>query len=158
MKLKKRIFSMLLATVMCMTMGVSVSAATPESFENETVSETAVSLDGYEIMTIDSSISGYGQKTISSSSNGIIVQCTSSGAGGMGITIKTSCSAGTRKVDFIGGDPYNNLTTKITDGSMTTNDEVKYSNMWQNNCTTYLIAFDCPEGSPDFLVQVWIYG
>ena len=85
------------------------------------------------------------------------IPVTSSGIGGMGITVKTTCSAGTYDVDVLGmcqkGDASG------FSRHMTTNSQIEVNNLLQfGNVTEYIICMNTKSGTPNYQVEVWIYG
>lgn len=161
-KIKRQIFSVLLALTLCFTCAIPTFAA-EESPEDSFVStkETA-KLYTFDVSDTDgasitrSSISGYNQKTLTSSNGMIEIPVSSSGIGGMGITIKTNCS-GNYQLEYIGyvsgGEPASDIS-----GSMTSNDNKEHHNLWHGVGTSeYTLVFKIPQGV-SVNVQVWIYG
>lgn len=179
MKLINRLFSVLIAVVMCLSLGFSSYATnyTSEDIGNDTtqkepiykvsylVNDCGISVLNSDIhsgnipLSLTSSISGYAKKTVSGGSQYIIIPCTSSGIGGMGITIKTSCSSGTYTVNYSGCCQPGNGTASTIKGSMTTNSEKQINNLYQfGDVSEYYILLSTSNDTPSYTVTVWIYG
>lgn len=160
-KIKKRIFSVLLTLALCLTCAMPTFAAEKAPAEASSTEKTAklytfeVSGDAERSVT-RSSISGYNQKSITASNDYIFVPCSVSGSGGMGITIETSCSAGTYSMEYAGA-PSIGVGYSIG-GTMSTNDHVEIHDLFHGtNLEEYFITFNPPSGV-SVLVKVWIYG
>lgn len=174
-KIVKRILVALMATVVCMSFGLTASAVelhmedyngtaqcdTPYELRYSVTDSGVVLLNSGSIspMSYYSSISGYSSKTVDGGSQYIIIPCTSSGIGGMGITIKTSCSKGNYTIQFAGCCQPGNGSASTIEGTMTTNEEKYFDNLWQlGNVTEYYILLSTASGTPSYTVSVWIYG
>lgn len=144
-RLVKRFIAVLTATVMCLSLGLTVSAT-----------ETTPVGEPFSVDSTTSSISGYEQKTVTSTSPSFLVYCTSDGIGGMGITINNTCSTNYR----IGVSVYEGDTGVLLIDNQTayTDREVQFHDLFHWGGGPYLIKFhDIPEGV-SVLSQVWIYG
>ena len=159
MKKIKRFASILLALVMCIACSIPALAVdTIASEKKDDLLYNAVyevSDSGVELLR--SSINGYGHTTLSGGAKYMYIPVTSSGIGGMGITVKTTCSAGTYDVDVLGmcqkGDASG------FSRHMTTNSQIEVNNLLQfGNVTEYIICMNTKSGTPNNQVEVWIYG
>lgn len=153
----KRIFTFLIATVTCLSMGLNTFAA--EATTSSTI-DNPNDITEDNIIIPRGSIGGYATGSISSEKNYIVIYCTSTidpnQTSGMGITVQTRCSKGNYVVGVHGY--ANDAKASSFEGSMTTNDETYYGGT-QWGCTKYTVYFsNIPSNCPPFDVTVWIYG
>ncbi len=186
MKKFTRVFALLMAVVMVLSMSTAAFAATPETISAEEVTETSsnvlyeatyrvssdsgitlVSSSGDSSIMPLSSVGGFNQKGMWGTdknwgdNNYLFLDCSGSGYGGMGITIKTSCSYGNYQIQFAGAATAYAGDASTISGEMGTIDEVQFHNLWQRDLQEYFIVFAPADGVtyvPDYFVQVWIYG
>lgn len=163
MKLSRRLFACLLAVVLCFSASASASAT-----EIETVDSTLPSVMPNEntdvfsknnsgVMPL-SSLSGYGYQRIYKGNHIMIIDCDSSGFGGMGITIKTE-SSNSYPITVLGAPLEGcGYASEIPRTAMTTNQEIQLHDLAHFSLGRYVIAFDIPDGTPEFDAYVWIYG
>lgn len=175
----KKFLASILALAMTFAMSTTSFAATPSEFTTEETIESSSNIIGEatyrvsnsEITLIDyegdsdivtlatkSSVDGYNQTTVSGGYGTLYIRCSGSGTGGMGITIRTGCSYGDYPIHFHGYSMYGEA-SEIS-GDMNTNETKEINNKWQSNLSEYVISFSAydDDGTPDFLVKVWIYG
>jgi len=175
----KKFLASILVLAMTFVMSTTSFAATPSEFTNEEtvagssnvigeatyrVSNSGITLVDYEgdsdIVTLStkSSVDGYNQKTVSGGYGTLYIRCSGSGTGGMGITIRTGCAYGDYRIHFHGYSTFGEA-SEIS-GDMNTNDTKEINDKWQSNLSEYVIDFSAydDDGTPDFLVKVWIYG
>lgn len=164
MKKLSRLFILCLVIAFCLAATTTSFAAdleptSPSSDSHQLIGCVTLSVDenGVTPISARSSISGYGHVTINGEGQGVYINCTSSGFGGMGITVKTSCSSGTKNIQMF-GTPVIGSASVISVRGMTTNQELKFNNLQQDNLKRYFIGLTCPSGTPPFLAEVWIYG
>ena len=107
-----------------------------------------------------SSIGGYGTQTISAGKTMMLVYTDSDSGifgGGMGITIETSCSAGTYDF-YVSAAAEGNRGSGLINVKLNTNQHWYDNDLYQYGPAYYAFFFDVPDGTPDFNVQIWIYG
>lgn len=155
MKKTNRIFSLILALVMCLSISIPAFATEVPTEDNILVSQSN------EGITPMSNISGYGSATIKpGKSDFVVVYCQGSGIGGMGITVKTTCSAGTvNNVTFAGKATSSVLGGAEIDGTMSTNASMSYHNLYNGGVSVYSVLVQIPANAPgNVFVEVWVYG
>lgn len=163
MKLTRRLFSCLLALALCLSMSVSAFATEIETVDNTVApvvykdNMDASSGDDSGIMPL-SSLSGYAYQRIYKGNHIMFIDCDGSGIGGMGITIKTDCST-VNPIKVVGHVADGcGFASEIKSTPMTTKQELKLNNLSHMGLSRYIIAFDIPDGTPEFDAYVWIYG
>lgn len=155
-KTSRRFLTLLLALVMCMSVGITASAAEMPQGTPNVEAQAVASAEDSGIMPL-SSVSGYARKTLTKGNNMILVECDGEGIGGMGVTIRATSSSG-GSVSFSGASYGSYSGASDISGSVVLNGPDKeFHGLWHNQLAYYAIVFDIPDGvSID--VQVWIYG
>lgn len=141
-KMVKRILAVMISTIMCLSLGLTVSAETVASSSNTFSTNNARSM-----------ISGYEQLSITPDHRSIVIYCDIQGNGGMGITIKNSCTETYNVGVQILSPDYND---PIYTGTMSTNSEIQFHNLYHYTGNPYIVVFS--NVGTSFLTQVWIYG
>lgn len=161
MKKLSKLFSLLVVVALCLAMSVPAFAADVNADTNSNRLIGCVTLrvdeNGTTPISTRSSISGYGHVTINGDGQGVYINCNGEGFGGMGVTVKTTCSSGTHTIQMF-GMPVMGDASIISSRNMTTNQELKFNNLWQSDLSRYFVGLTCPSGTPPFLAEVWIYG
>ncbi len=141
-KLSKRFIAFLTAAIMCLSLGLSVSA------------ESINSPSG--TFSTNSSISGYEQANLTKDKAAMLIYVDAEGIGGAGITVKTSCSAHYRiGLSVFSPDMSEAVCDNIT---FYTDSEVQFHDLIQMGGNPYVVILhDIPEGVTVF-TQVWVYG
>lgn len=151
-KMFRRLFTLLLAAVTCLTMGLNAFAV-----EDTTSNSASTNLATDDGIMPRGNISGYAYAVISPQNTEMTIYCDSFvlpfETSGMGITVETKCSGGTYNVGVRG---YARKGTAGTfDSSMTTNDH-RYWSLNHKGCSEYVVYFTGV--TTEFEAQVWIYG
>lgn len=141
-KTLKHFLAVLISAAMCLSLGLTVSAETPNPSSNNFSTNNARSM-----------ISGYEQLSITPNNRSIVIYCDIEGNGGMGITIKNSCT----ETYNVGIQIYSpDYSEPIYTGTMSTNSEFQLHNLYHYTGNPYIVVFS--NVGTSFLTQVWIYG
>lgn len=153
----KKILALTLSTLIFISMP-SVAFAAEGNIENpnsEVIQDCGYNSD--EGIMPYSSISGYYNGTVGPSNPAVAVAVTSEGIGGTGITVQTSCSAGTYQLTLNAVAYGGVVNTSLIDNSyISTNGTYYYHDM--KHYSPNVVYFNFGNLQHDMKVTIWIYG
>ena len=168
----KKFTSLFLALVMILSLSIPAFAAevdTVDEVATDLATETTspaitLSVNGEDVPVTCSDISGYASGDVRVGYLLLEVPCTSSGIGGTGVTVTTSCSAGTFPVDIVlyaGPSTEYGVYTMGKYKNASSNGTYYFNNKLHYDDTNYVFVAiennDAYYGTPIHL-EVWVYG
>lgn len=169
--LKKRIFAVFMAALMCLGTSVTAFAADTEDTTGATCYNLAVSSDGMVTCTDEngnelsnvsplSSISGYTSGSVTKDKNLIVLYPdNSSGIGGMGITVKASSSWNGNMKLAVGAQYTNSgVSTVFKDKTVKSNGETYFNNLLHRSPGYLVFVFNGIPSGKTVNLQIWVYG
>lgn len=167
---KRRIFAILMATIMCLATGTTAFAAETTSDTKGTCYNLEVSGDGIVSCTDEngnvvsdisprSTISGYTQGTISRNNNLLVIYPDeASGIGGMGINIKASSSWNGNFTVSVGAKYSNGIATVVNQACISSNAENHFEDLMHRDPSYLVFTFGNIPSNTTINVQIWVYG